>query len=324
MQIDYGKRDYGDDDFKAAIVHSLPEPYHAEKILLKDKYKTMDLQDMITILRGRFKELSTKDEKEEKALNANENLSLRITCYHCGKHGHKRYECPDKDDGKADKITPKWRFQGICRYCNKQGHRKNECFKKKADQKREREREQEQARVAEEEYDFDFEEEHVMTAFEDYDCDDFEDCDNCDEFDGDDESIVSEGPCKAPYKIKTKCAIDRCINDNEKKQARCKLHAKYTKYQIHQWQVDKTKSINDFGEMINNEGAKRTSTEVALAQAVDPQAVVSSEVYDVFIADTGATCHIKVDKKGLCNIRKVDKTVRMGSLKVRVIYEGDY
>ena len=55
-------------------------PYHAEKILLKDKYKDMDLQSIITLLWGRFKELSTKDEKEEKALNANENLGYRIIC----------------------------------------------------------------------------------------------------------------------------------------------------------------------------------------------------------------------------------------------------
>ena len=33
LQIAYGKQDYEDDDFKAAIVHSLPELYHAEKIL---------------------------------------------------------------------------------------------------------------------------------------------------------------------------------------------------------------------------------------------------------------------------------------------------
>ena len=57
MQIDFGKKDYEDEDFKAAVVHSLPEPYHAEKILLKDKYRSMHIQDIITLLRNRFKEL---------------------------------------------------------------------------------------------------------------------------------------------------------------------------------------------------------------------------------------------------------------------------
>ena len=52
LQIDFGKKDYEDDDFKAALVHSLPEPYHAEKILLKDKYKSMHIQDIITLLRN--------------------------------------------------------------------------------------------------------------------------------------------------------------------------------------------------------------------------------------------------------------------------------
>ena len=50
LQIDYGKFDYEDDHFKAAVVHILIEPYHLEKILLKDKYKVIDLQDMILIL----------------------------------------------------------------------------------------------------------------------------------------------------------------------------------------------------------------------------------------------------------------------------------
>ena len=82
----------------------------------------MDLQSIITFLQDLFKDLSTENEKEEKALIASENSGYRIMCYNCGMHVHKKYNCPNKNDGKADWIAPKWRFQGICRYCNEQDH----------------------------------------------------------------------------------------------------------------------------------------------------------------------------------------------------------
>ena len=69
LQIDYGKHDYEDNDFKAAVVHGLPEAYHLEKTLLKDKYHTMEIQEIITVLHERFKELGV-NAKEEKAMVA--------------------------------------------------------------------------------------------------------------------------------------------------------------------------------------------------------------------------------------------------------------
>ena len=95
LQIDFGKKDYKDDNFKAAVVHSLPEPYHAEKILLKDKNKTMHIQDIITLLRNCFKELNI-EAKEEKAIAAKENNQSCIICWHCGKYGHKQENCRNK------------------------------------------------------------------------------------------------------------------------------------------------------------------------------------------------------------------------------------
>ena len=65
------KRDYEDKDFKAAVVHGLPEAYHLEKTLLKDKYQTMEISEIITVLRERFKELGV-NAKEEKAMVARE------------------------------------------------------------------------------------------------------------------------------------------------------------------------------------------------------------------------------------------------------------
>ena len=45
---------------------------------------------------------------------------------------------------------------------------------------------------------------------------------------------------------------------------------------------------------------------------------------NLFIADTGAMCHIKVDSTGLTNLQKVSKTVRMGQLSVKILFQGDY
>ena len=50
LQIDYGKKDYSDDDFKAAIVYDLPEKYHSEKAILKERYQTMKISDMVLML----------------------------------------------------------------------------------------------------------------------------------------------------------------------------------------------------------------------------------------------------------------------------------
>jgi hypothetical protein len=139
LQLDYGKKDYEDDDFKAAVVHGLPEQYHAEKILLKDKYKTMEINEIVTVLRNRFKELTTTDTKEEKALVTKERGN-RPQCFHCGKYGHKKPECRFKDDGKPDVIKPKTdrkqRNGGgnrnkICSYCNKRGHDDKVCLRRK-------------------------------------------------------------------------------------------------------------------------------------------------------------------------------------------------
>ena len=98
LQIDFGKKDYKDEDFKAAVVYSLPEPYHLEKVLLKDKYKLMHIQDNIMIVEA----------KEEKAMAAKENNQSCIICWHCCKYGHERERenCQNKNDGKPVVIQP--------------------------------------------------------------------------------------------------------------------------------------------------------------------------------------------------------------------------
>ena len=45
---------------------------------------------------------------------------------------------------------------------------------------------------------------------------------------------------------------------------------------------------------------------------------------NLFIVDTGATYHIKMDNMALANLQKVSKTVKMGQLFVKVLFQGDY
>ena len=45
---------------------------------------------------------------------------------------------------------------------------------------------------------------------------------------------------------------------------------------------------------------------------------------NLFIADTGATCHIKTNSACLTNLQKVNKTVCMGQLSVKILFQGDY
>jgi hypothetical protein len=44
----------------------------------------------------------------------------------------------------------------------------------------------------------------------------------------------------------------------------------------------------------------------------------------LFIADTGATCHIKTDTIGLTNLRRMTGNVKMGKSAVKIDYQGDY
>ena len=43
-----------------------------------------------------------------------------MTCYNCGKQGHKVYQCPQKQT----------RFQGNCKHCGRQGHLVGNCWEK--------------------------------------------------------------------------------------------------------------------------------------------------------------------------------------------------
>ena len=101
----------------------------------------MEIQDIITGLRERFKELGV-NVKGEQAMVAREgnNILSRVMCFHCGKYGHKVSECRNKNDGKPDVVprhngnnNQKGKFQGICSYSNKNVNHKSVCFKKKAD-----------------------------------------------------------------------------------------------------------------------------------------------------------------------------------------------
>ena len=64
--INYSKNKNKNDDFKAVIAHVPPESYHSKKIMIKNKYYTMQVKYIIIVLQDFLKELgvSTKEEKQ--------------------------------------------------------------------------------------------------------------------------------------------------------------------------------------------------------------------------------------------------------------------
>ena len=82
--------------------------------MLKNKYCTMEIQDIVTVLRDRFKELGNTT-KEEKAMAAKESGQGRVICFHCGKYGHKQNQCGNKKNGKPD-VIPKKNGSGKGKY----------------------------------------------------------------------------------------------------------------------------------------------------------------------------------------------------------------
>ena len=130
LQIDYGKKDYDDDDFKAAIIYKLPEEYHSEKTVLRDKYKSMSVAQITIMLRERYKELSKgnnkkSDDDEEIAL-AGTQQQRGIKCYNCQGFGHIARDCTKKKVGGGQ------RFKGKCNGCGKFGHKEADCWEKES------------------------------------------------------------------------------------------------------------------------------------------------------------------------------------------------
>ena len=64
LQIEYGKKDYEDNNFKVSVVYDLPEEYQAQKAILKDKYKSIALKQMVSMLRERYHKLARDDNKD--------------------------------------------------------------------------------------------------------------------------------------------------------------------------------------------------------------------------------------------------------------------
>src|SRR5687767_4196423 len=62
----------------------------------------------------------TEEADKEVSLMSKED----VTCYKCGKKGHKAFQCKSKGGGKAKRE----KFKGNCTTCGKKGHKTENCF----------------------------------------------------------------------------------------------------------------------------------------------------------------------------------------------------
>ena len=112
--------------------------------------------------------------------------------------------------------------------------------------------------------------------------------------------------CPMPGHSKMKCSKDNLCNDSE----------------------DDEDGVYDCNTATDEdqESESEPEPEEAYRTAMSSIPIEPRKMRDpnLFIADTGATCHIKVDTKGMTNLRKVNKTVRMGQSSVKILFQGNY
>ena len=182
-----------------------------------------------------------------------------------------------------------------------------------------------------------------------YDSDD-ESEDNCegDEMEG--EEISNLEGLEVPDLIEYDSEIDSDSDDDEESEV--KHESKKSTYDDHcsKWKQGHRKDDCEFANHLMSDDS--SDEELEDTAGVDPEGATAEsesepepeEAYravnstgspglikprkmsdrNLFIADTGATCHIKTDSTGLTNLRKVNKTVRMGQSSVKILFQGDY
>ena len=130
------KSSMDEEDLLIHILNNLPEAYESiiessEKELSKG---TLTLSNLKIDLRSKYKRIKKRDE-EGMRTETSFIAQFKGRCHSCGKYGHKREDCSDKDSktsntggGNKKKYD---KSQIKCYNCQKMGHYANECKGKK-------------------------------------------------------------------------------------------------------------------------------------------------------------------------------------------------
>jgi hypothetical protein len=143
LRIQMELQDYNgmtDKDFFMHILNNVPGDY---EIVINDLEKRLgDVDDPLTTEEIQTR-LKTKYLKMYPKAGSNSNDGdvglfaggFKGNCNHCGKQGHKAFQCPDKakegnGKGNSNNGSGKNKFRGKCNHCGKQGHREANCWAK--------------------------------------------------------------------------------------------------------------------------------------------------------------------------------------------------
>ena len=276
-------------------VDSVLNPLGIEDIRqkLSEKYEKMRL-------RRKFKEDS--DDEDERALFV---AKFKGRCNKCGKFGHKAKDCRSNVDNDKEKNQKK-KFTGKCFHCGKSGHKEADCWAKHG-------KPGERANTAEEENEIESDEETVLITIEE---------------DVDFAGVTVTVPKKVNEK-KEGSDADTTLNIKKEKgtkEVEDEVIPGVTADMVKPFRPETwtTEMRRDFEEVTSHDYLKMDDPEDKEhkdcpkepkdnALMTYNEGTEAKESNQIWIGDTGATCHMTFSKEGLTNLKSISSFVIFGN-----------